>query len=116
MNLQDAKIAMRALNLDGGEGSGVKGHTTEKQSAIGEARERTYETHVNGGPGLVDRKGEQVSAAYLGIGTKEYQSLVDKSHDIKGHIQMFDRETGERQEVRAEHVNKYAVGYETVEY
>lgn len=29
MNLQDAKIAMRALNLDGGEGSGVKGHTTE---------------------------------------------------------------------------------------
>jgi hypothetical protein len=39
MNLQDAKIAMRALNLDGGEGSGVKGHTTEKQSALGTARE-----------------------------------------------------------------------------
>ena len=29
MNYNDAKIAMRALNLDGGEGSGVKGHTTE---------------------------------------------------------------------------------------
>jgi hypothetical protein len=42
MNYQDAKIAMRALNLDGGEGSGVKGHTTEKQSAIGEARTLTY--------------------------------------------------------------------------
>jgi hypothetical protein len=29
MNYNDAKIAMRVLNLDGGEGSGVKGHTTE---------------------------------------------------------------------------------------
>jgi hypothetical protein len=30
MNLQGAKTAMRALNLDGGEGSGVKGHTTDR--------------------------------------------------------------------------------------
>ena len=30
MNLQDARIAARALNLDGGEGSGVRGHTTER--------------------------------------------------------------------------------------
>ena len=30
MTYNDAKIAMRVLNLDGGEGSGVKGHTTEK--------------------------------------------------------------------------------------
>jgi hypothetical protein len=29
MNGRDAQIAFRALNLDGGEGSGVKGHTTE---------------------------------------------------------------------------------------
>jgi hypothetical protein len=38
MNYQDAKIAMRALNLDGGEGSGVKGHTTEHESKLSEAR------------------------------------------------------------------------------
>lgn len=38
MNLQDAKIAMRALNLDGGEGSGVKGHTTLGGNKLAEAR------------------------------------------------------------------------------
>jgi hypothetical protein len=30
MNLNDAKVVMKALNLDGGEGSGVKGHVTAK--------------------------------------------------------------------------------------
>ena len=29
MNVHDAQICMRAPNFDGGEGSGVKGHTTE---------------------------------------------------------------------------------------
>ena len=39
MNYNDAKIAAAALNLDGGEGSGQKGHTTEKQAPIGAARQ-----------------------------------------------------------------------------
>ena len=30
MTPQDARTAARALNLDGGEGSGVKGHTTDR--------------------------------------------------------------------------------------
>ena len=38
MKYNDAQIAMRALNLDGGEGSGVKGHTTEHESKLSEAR------------------------------------------------------------------------------
>lgn len=31
MNVYEAQIAARALNLDGGEGSGVKGHTTARE-------------------------------------------------------------------------------------
>jgi hypothetical protein len=38
MKLNDALIVARALNLDGGEGSGVKGHTTEHESKLSEAR------------------------------------------------------------------------------
>ena len=48
MNLQDAKIAMRALNLDGGEGSGIKGHTTEHESKLSEARSGVVEGKYGG--------------------------------------------------------------------
>lgn len=44
MNGKDAQIVARALNLDGGEGSGVKGHTTEKQGGLQAAREKAYAT------------------------------------------------------------------------
>jgi thymidine phosphorylase len=37
MNGQEAQIAARALNLDGGEGSGVRGHTTERASYLAQA-------------------------------------------------------------------------------
>lgn len=48
MNYQDAKIAMRALNIDGGEGSGVKGHTTEHESKLAEARSGVVEGKYGG--------------------------------------------------------------------
>jgi hypothetical protein len=46
MNYNDAKIAMRVLNLDGGEGSGVKGHTTEHTSGWSEAVELGHKDTV----------------------------------------------------------------------
>jgi hypothetical protein len=38
MNTRDAQVTFKALNLDGGEGSGVKGHTTLGGSKLAEAR------------------------------------------------------------------------------
>ena len=48
MKTADAIIAFNALNLDGGEGSGVQGHTTEKQGALAGAREKALAAYAKG--------------------------------------------------------------------
>ena len=47
-NQQEIDLVFHALNLDGGEGSGVKGHTTEKAGGLMAAREKALAAYSKG--------------------------------------------------------------------
>jgi hypothetical protein len=73
MNLNDALIVKQALNLDGGEGSGVKGHTTEHESKLSEARAGVIEGKYGG---LFTRETLATGDSYLGKSAEEPLKLI----------------------------------------
>jgi len=73
MNAHDALIAARALNIDGGEGSGVKGHVTDRKYV---AKGNTYAA-----------KGVLMNAGFA------YNAETKTWHGEEEHKQEFDRIT-----------------------
>jgi hypothetical protein len=72
MNYNDAKIAMRALNLDGGEGSGVKGHTT----ALNKKEEKFVASAVQGAKLMSPGQSAQIDLHQRQIAFREAQNFA----------------------------------------
>jgi hypothetical protein len=74
---QDILIAARALNLDGGEGSGVRGHTT----ALNKREEKFVASAVQGAKLRSPSQSAAIDANRNQIGFREAQAFASRDAD-----------------------------------
>jgi hypothetical protein len=111
-NQAEIDLAFHALNLDGGEGSGVKGHTTEKSGGLAAAREKALAAYAKGKAKSESERDSKIAAVNAKADELKAAAGKDKSAQSRAESwrsSMVNEAHGEHESRRRALANKHSV-------
>ena len=110
MNTADILKYAEIMHIDGGEGSGVKGHTTENSSALGAARAKALASYEKGKAKSESERDAKIAAVHAKADELKQAAGKDKGLQSRAEnwrTNMVNEAHGEHESRRRELAHKH---------